>query len=135
TNYPIIEFFGGERVEYVNKRGRLQEVIFKTDYTHKDKDYQLHEIYGMGYIKFVLYDEDGDEVPFNTVPEVAEITKKLMEHNTDHITFKGDYMMAVPLQFFKNHKWPERGKSLFESKGDAFDALDEVDSQWIDAIR
>src|SRR5690625_975325 len=43
--------------------------------------------------------------------------------------------MAVPLQFFKNHKWPDRGKSIFDSKGDSFDALDEVISQWIDAIR
>src|SRR5690606_18902325 len=32
-------------------------------------------------------------------------------------------------------KWPGRGKSLFESKSDSFDALDEVISQWIDAIR
>ncbi|MDU1309856.1 hypothetical protein [Clostridium sp.] len=43
--------------------------------------------------------------------------------------------MAVPLMFFKSPKWEDRGKSIFDNKSDAFDALDEVISQWIDAIR
>ncbi len=135
TEYPIIEFFSGERVEYVRERNRLQEIIFKTDYTHRQRDYQLHEIYGKGKITFKLYDSDGDEVLLNTVPEVEKIVKVLIENNSDNFEFKGDFIMAIPLMFFKNHKWPDRGKSLFDSKGDSFDALDEVISQWIDAIR
>lgn len=135
TEYPIIEFYAGERVEYVRRRGRLHETIFKTDYTHDDDDYQLHEVYGKGYIKFKLYDEDGEEVPLATVPKVAEMLSVLIESNSDKFEFAGDFIMAVPLQFFKNHKWPDRGKSIFDSKGDSFDALDEVISQWIDAIR
>lgn len=126
TEYPIIEFYSGDRVEYVRERNRLKEIIFKTDYTHKDKDYQLHEIFGKGYIKFKLFDEDGEEVPLSRVPETAEY---------QDVEFAGNFIMAVPLMFFKNHKWPDRGKSLFDSKADSFDALDEVISQWIDAIR
>lgn len=126
TEYPIIEFYAGERVEYVRQRNRLQEIIFKTDYTYKDKDYQLHEIFGKGYIRNELFDEDGEPVALTAIPETAEL---------QDVEFTGDFIMAVPLMFFKNHKWPSRGKSLFDSKGDSFDALDEVISQWIDAIR
>lgn len=135
TEYPIIEFYSGERVEYVRKRNRLQEIIFKTDYTHEDKDFQLHEIYEKNKISFKLYDEDGDDVSLSTVPMVAEMLKTLIESNTDHFTFEGDFIMAIPLMFFKSKKWTDRGKSLFDTKGDSFDALDEVISQWIDAIR
>ena len=34
--------------------------------------------------------------------------------------------MAVPLMFFKSLKFEGRGKSIFDNKSDAFDALDEV---------
>lgn len=43
--------------------------------------------------------------------------------------------MAIPLMFFRSPKFEGRGKSIFDNKSDAFDALDEVISQWIDAIR
>lgn len=127
TPYPIIEFFSGERVEYRRVRGRLQEVIFYTDYAHKDKDYRLEEVFGWGYIHTRLLNADGKEVPLSTVPETAELAPE--------ITFSGEFIMAVPLKFFKSPKWPGRGKSIFESKSDSFDALDEVISQWVDAIR
>ena len=32
SEYPLIEFFSGNKVEYTYKRGRLQEIIFKTTY-------------------------------------------------------------------------------------------------------
>ncbi|MOA70413.1 hypothetical protein D3C78_1992770 [compost metagenome] len=41
TDYPIIEFYSGDQVEYKRQRGRLREVIFFTDYRYKDKDYRL----------------------------------------------------------------------------------------------
>jgi len=126
TEYPIIEFFSGERVEYRLTRGRLQEVVFYTDYTVKDKDYRLEEVFGRGYINYQLLNSDGKEVPLATVPELAELVD---------VTYPGDFIMAVPLMFFKSPKWPGRGKSIFDSKSDNFDALDEVVSQWVDAIR
>ena len=43
--------------------------------------------------------------------------------------------MAVPLKFYDSPKFPGRGKAIYESKLDDFDALDEVISQWWDAIR
>ncbi|HOA36711.1 MAG TPA: capsid protein, partial [Bacillota bacterium] len=91
TKYPIIEYFSGERVEYRRVRGRLQEVVFYTDYTVKDKDYRLEEVFGRGYINYQLLNSDGKEVPLATVPELAELVD---------VTYPGDFIMAVPLMFF-----------------------------------
>jgi hypothetical protein len=126
SQYPIVEYFSGERVNYKRTRGRLQEVLFYTDYAVKERDYRLEETFGRGDIKYRLLDSAGKEVPLATVSELAELA---------NVTYTGDFLMAVPLQFFKSAKWPGRGKSLFDSKSDSFDALDEVISQWIDAIR
>jgi hypothetical protein len=126
TPYPIIEFYGGERVDYRYTRGRLQEVLFYTNYSVKDKDYRLEETFGKGYIKYKLYDKDGKEVSLTTVPETAQLADT---------TFTGDFIMAVPIMFFKSQKFQGRGKSIFDSKSDSFDALDEVISQWVDSIR
>lgn len=126
TAYPIIEFFSGEQVNYRAARGRLQEVVFSTDYTVKDRDYRLVETFGRGYINYQLLNSDGKKVPLATIPELAELAD---------VTFPDDFIMAVPMQFFKSPKWRGRGKSLYDSKSDNFDALDEVVSQWVDAIR
>jgi hypothetical protein len=126
TEYPIIEFYSGTDVDYRYKRGRLQEVIFYAYYTHEKETYKLEEIYGKGYINYKLYDKDGKEVPLSKVPEIAHLSK---------VTFAGNFIMAVPMKFFKSPKFENRGNSIFDRKSDNFDALDEVISQWIDAIR
>lgn len=126
TQYPIIEFYSGDQVEYRRHRGRLHEVVFFTDYTLKGKDYRLEETYGAGYIRYQLYDAYGKGVPLTTVPDTAKLA---------NIEYDGKFIMAVPLMIFRSSKWEGRGKSLFDSKSDNFDALDEVVSQWWDAIR
>jgi hypothetical protein len=126
TEYPIIEYFGGEKVDYTVKRGRIQEVIFYTDYTVKDRNYKLEETFGYGYIKNKLIDDRGKEVPVAIVPELAGL---------QDVTFDKSFIMAVPMKFYDSPKWCNRGKSIFDNKTDAFDSLDEVISQWIDAIR
>lgn len=126
TEYPIIEFFSGSDVDYRYKRGRLQEIVFYAYYTHDKETYKLEEIYGKGYIDYKLYDKNNKEVPISTVPEISHLSK---------ITYKGNFIMAVPMRYFKSPKFENRGNSIFERKSDNFDALDEVISQWIDAIR
>lgn len=126
TPYPIIEFFSGERVDYHYRRGRLYEILFYTEYPVGTKTYRLEETYGKGYITYKLYDDAGKEVPLTFVDDTA---------NLKNITFNGNLIMGVPLKFFKSTKFKDRGKSVFDSKSDSFDALDEVISQWIDAIR
>lgn len=126
TPYPILEFYSGERVDYIMKRGRLQEVLFYTDYTVKNNNYRLIETFGKGYIRNKLIDQRGTEVPLNTVPELSELKD---------VTYNDKFIMAIPLKFFESQKWSNRGKSIFDNKSDSFDSLDEVISQWIDAIR
>lgn len=126
SKYPIIEFFDGDKVEYVYNRGRLKEIHFKTYYTKKNKKYTLVEIYGSGYIKYKLLDSKDDEVSLNTLEET---------HDLKEVEYNDKFIMAIPLTFFKSSKWESRGKSIIDNKSDSFDALDEVISQWIDAIR
>lgn len=126
SKYPIIEFFDGDKVEYITQRGRLKEIKFYSFYNKNNRQYKLSEAYGKGYITFNLYDSNGDEVSLNTLDETRELSD---------MKYKGDFIMAVPLMFFKSLKFEGRGKSIFDNKSDAFDALDEVISQWIDAIR
>jgi len=126
SKHPIIEFYSGSDITYTYKRGRLQEVIFHAFYTHKKETYRLDEAYGKGYIKYKLYDKNEKEVPLSKVPEISQLVD---------IAFTGDFIMAVPMKFFKSAKFKNRGNSIFERKSDNFDALDEVISQWMDAIR
>lgn len=127
SQYPLIEFYSGDQVEYRRKRGRLHEVVFYTDYQVKERDYRLEEVFGIGYVRSRLLDAYGKEVPLNTLPDTEGLIPE--------ITYDGKFLMAVPLMVFKSTKWPGRGKSIYETKGDNFDALDEVVSQWVDAIR
>jgi hypothetical protein len=126
--YPIVEFIGGADVEYEQSRGILTAVIFKTVYTVKSRRYILSERYGRGFIESNLFDESGNAYPLDTVPELAGIPES--------VKFDGDYIMAVPLKFYDSRKFYGRGKSIFSGgKSDCFDALDEVISQWWDALR
>lgn len=127
SKYPILEFFDGSMVEYETNRGRLKEIKFITYYNKSNyKRYKLVEIYGKGYVKYKLYDEKENEVPLSTIEETEDLVD---------VAFNGDFIMALPLMFFKSVKFEGRGKSLLDNKSDSFDALDEVISQWIDAIR
>ena len=127
SEYPILEFFDGSMVEYETNRGRLKEIKFITYYNKSNnKRYKLVEIYGKGYVKYKLYDERDNEVTLSAIEETSNLVD---------VTFNGDFIMALPLMFFKSVKFEGRGKSLLDNKSDAFDALDEVISQWIDAIR
>ena len=55
SQYPILEWYPGERVELIHEHSRLKEVIFKTPYTANGQQYVLFEHYGYGYIASHLY--------------------------------------------------------------------------------
>lgn len=125
SQYPLIEFVPGDNIDIVYRRGRVAEVVFKTQYEYAHQTYILEETYGKGCIIPRLF-ERGREVPLNTVPELAGLAP---------ITFDKSFMMAVPFKVFKSARWKGRGRSIFDSKDNCFDALDEVWSQWMDALR
>lgn len=137
SDYPIIEFYPGEKIDFVVKRGRVKEIVFKTSYKYKGKEYILHEHYGYGYIKYKLMHND-KEVPLDGIPDTKDLTdiafSGYSEKNKEVIS-KGRYMLAVPLKFFHSSRWKGRGQSIFDKKIDSFDSLDETWSQWMDALR
>lgn len=123
--YPILEWVAGDRVDFVYDRGRLREIVFKTEYKHNSKKYTLVEKYGFGYIKYELYDDEN-----LTDLDAIEETKNLQD-----VVFDNSFMMAVPYKVLESDRWIGRGQSLFEGKRDSFDALDEAWSQWMHALR
>ena len=124
SEYPILEWVPGDKIELNYERGRLKEIIFKTEYKHKKK-YTLVEKYGYGYISYTLYAEE-NEVELNSIPETE---------NLQNIVFDKSFMLAVPYRIFQSDRWEGRGQSIFEGKIDNFDALDEAWSQWVHAMR
>jgi len=126
SEYPIIEFFSGERVEYKFNRGRIEEIHFFTPYEQNDRQYTFKEVYGKGYVDYELLNDKDKEVDLSAVDELAGLLP---------VKYPGDYILAVPLQFYPSPKYEGRGRSIFDLKTDVFDALDETISQWQDAIR
>lgn len=132
SELPIIEFVSGENLEYKFKRGRLQEIVFKSSYTSEDgkKTYILHEIYkklgSRGEIEYKLFNSSNDEVDLALVPELQSLVP---------LNYEGDYLLCVPFSIYPSPKWKGRGQSIFDLKFDDFDALDETISTWQDAIR
>lgn len=138
SNYPIIEYYPGDRIEPKIVRGRILEIEFKTVYDHKKKEYVLHEHYGYGYIKYRLTCED-KEIPLDGIPDTAGLKdlafSNYQETKNGEVIQRGEYMLAVPLMFFESGRWEGRGQSIFDRKVDAYDSLDEAWSQWMDALR
>ena len=126
SRYPIVEFYDAEDVDFVYVHSQLKEVKFYTDYKDGNKTFRLEEIYGHGYVRYKLYDEAGKETKLKRLPETAH----LMDTG-----IPGDLMLAVPIKILSSVKYKNRGKALFDSKTDVIDGLDEVISQWADAIR
>ena len=125
SEYPILEWFPGDRVEFVRQRDRIQEVIFKTPYRNNGKTYVLNERYGYGYIVNELYFDN----------KMVDIKSFEATQNLADVTFDNSVILAVPLMIYESAKYDGRGGSIFDGKLDNFDSLDEVWSQWMDALR
>lgn len=125
SQYPILEWIPGDRVEFVYKRGRLIEIDFFFLYEKNKKVYELVERRGYGFIKYELYDGQS-QVEVNEIIDIVKV---------QDMTFDKNVMLATPFMIDKSIKYKGRGASKFEGKHDAFDSLDEIISQWIEAIR
>lgn len=125
SELPILEWFPGDKVEFNYSRGRLREIVFKTEYNTNNRKLTLSEKYGYGYIKYELY-EGETLVALDAIDDTAEL---------QDIVFDKSFMLAVPYKLLSSDKWEGRGQSLFEGKIDNFDALDEAWSQWIHGMR
>ena len=138
SEWPIIEYYPGDQIDFTINRGRIQEIIFKTKYYRNGQEFILEERYGYGYIKNRLT-KDGRDIDIYSIPETQNLSDYTFagytENSEGKMLTKGAYMMAVPLMVYKSSKYSDRGQSLFDRKVDAFDAFDEAWSQWMDALR
>ena len=103
----------------------MKEVVFKTGYKEGNKQYELQEHYGFGYIRNELL-HNGQKADPKNVSALAGLKD---------IRFDDSFCMAVPFYIYSNPRTKGRGKSIFDGKTDDFDSLDEVWSQWIQAMR
>lgn len=131
SHYPILEFVEADKVEYIYKNKRLKEVVFKSYYNSHNRNYTLLEIYGYGYIRYKVYNDSKVEL------DLEEVKREVKELENINDIFYNDksFMFCVPVKFWDSNLFEGRGKSVFDGKDGAFDGLDEVVSQWIDAIR
>lgn len=128
SQYPIIQWYPGDRVELVYDHGRLKEIVFKTPYEIKRKQYVLHEHYGFGYVESHLYDGE-NEIPLEWIDATKDLKRRTEFKDAPVL------MLAAPLMIYDSAKYDGRGGSIFDGKLDSFDALDETWSQWMDALR
>jgi hypothetical protein len=137
--FPIFEWYAGDKVDYNTKRGRTYETVFKTEYVHNNKAYILYETYGSGYVTYRLT-QNGIEYPLNAIPQTTGLEDVSYEgygevDEQGNVKTRASYSMAVPVMFFPSSKFAGRGRSIFEGKVEAIDSADEAWSQWMDALR
>ena len=125
SDKAILEWVDGSKIDFIYKRGRLVELVFKSFHEEGNTTYLLEEHYGFGYITYKLL-KDGQEVSLNKVPALSKLK---------NITFDKSIMWAVPVMLSESVKYKGRGESIFEGKYDSFDSLDEIISQWLEAVR
>lgn len=139
SKYPIIEFYPADQCEFIYKRGRYVETIFKNVYDANQKKYIHYETYGYGYIKNKLVEaRTGKEVDIHSIPQTEKVADYVFsgyQEKDNEVISRGTVNLAVPFKIYRSSKWKHRGKSIFSNKYDSMDALDEVISQWADAVR
>lgn len=131
--YPIIQFYEGQDIEFIEEYGLIVGVMFKDYYKYNDKDYvkietrRVAKVDGVpcSYIEHDLFklgkNNQLSKVELGEVPELA---------NLETLVIKGlDKPLCVPCRFFYNPIYKNRGRSVFEGKKDLFDLLDEIWSQ------
>ena len=114
SDKAILEWVDGSKIDFIYKRGRLMELVFKSYHEENHVTYLLEEHYGFGYITYRLLKDD-KEVKLSTVRTLAKLK---------NITFDKSVMWAIPIMLNASAKYKGRGESIFEGKYDAFDSLD-----------
>lgn len=119
SDYPIIEWWDGDKVDFETKRGRVVACVFKSVHKIGNKTYRLKERYYKNGIDYSLWCND-KEVDFP--PELSDYRENL------HID--SDLMMAIPVKYGKSKLFVGRGEGVINCRIPQFDKLDETISLW-----
>ena len=147
SDYPIIQYYRAEQVDFIIKSNRLIAVIFKDYYTDaKNKRYLLTETRRTETRK----DENGKlERDLHIVLEAFEVTgeddmvKPVLLKDVDqfahlepHVVIENfNKLFAVPSRFYEDVHTNAFGRSIFTGKIDLFDDLDQCLSQAANTVR
>ena len=131
SDYPLIEFYDAEDVEFIKNKGKLIGIIYKDYYLYNKKQYLFLETRrtanGNSYIEYELFElEKNNElkkVPLDTIPYFEGLSQEGLE-------IKGLKMpLGVESLFFEDVMNKGYGKSIYAGKIDLFDDLDQSLSQ------
>jgi len=124
SEYPIIEWWDGDRVDFEIKRGRLIACVFKTKKYHKGREYILKERYSKEGINYSLWCGE-KQIPF--FDELSEYANDVVNENK--------FIMALPVKYGHSKLFSNRGEGVINIKIPEFDSLDETISLWRLAVR
>ena len=138
SNVPLIEVYEAEDWEPIMKSQILLGIIFKSYYKDKKgKDYVLNETRrlenGQCIIEYNLYklgkQNELNEVDFTAIPELSGLKQ------TPRQVIALNHLFAIPMRYYYNPLYKNRGKSVFDGKLDLFDMMDEIWSQAGQTVR
>lgn len=128
SEFPALSFVSYKKclVEYDNKE--LSKItFFDRVYYKNDNKYILHEIYEKGKISYKLFNDDDTEVSLTTLEQTS---------NLKDIEFTDkNFMAAVHYKIIDSSRYEGLGSSIYESKLDILDALDETFTNYMLTIR
>lgn len=126
SEYPLLEFYDAENVEYIMKQGVLIGVIFKTFYKKNKKDYVLFESRyckdNNSYIEYDLFELKKNNILAKCENDELGKFENLCISNYNKL-------LAVPNIYFYDINKQGYGRSIYSGKVDLFDMLDEILSQ------
>lgn len=147
SDYPIIQYYKAENVDFIYKSNRLVACIFKDYYTDgKNKKYLLTETRSVESVPqengtvlrnlhiireaFEITGEDDTLKPvkLHDVEQFKEIDKEIVIDNFNKL-------FAVPTIFYEDTHTENYGRSIFTGKLDLFDDLDQCLSQTANTVR
>ena len=133
SSVPLLEWYGTEDWEPIEKSGILFGIIFKTYYKDKkDNNYVLLETRSLvsegcfiEYQLFILEKQNElKSIDFTALPELTYLKDR------NKLLIRGIHkLFAVPTMYYYDPLYKNRGKSIYDGKVDQFDMLDEILSQ------
>ena len=147
SDYPIIQYYRAEQVDFVIKSNRLIAVIFKDYYTDgKNKRYLLTETRRSEVVKT---ENNKLRRDLHIVLEAFEVTGEddivkpvslkdvdQFAHLEEHVVIEGfNKLFAIPSRFYEDVHTNAFGRSIYTGKIDLFDDLDQCLSQAANTVR
>ena len=129
SKYPILDFVPAKKcnIEYEHRQPKKITFFDKQYIDNNGNIYILNEIYEKGKITYELTNEQNQIVNMENIEELRDL---------EPVYFSDPYFLAaIPFKFFDSSKYENHGASIYESKLDILDALDEVFSSYCATIR